>query len=68
MQVSFFNRGPHEPPMKMHFLDQVPAVGETVMLVEIEGRPMTKYRVEGVEWIPGHNAANVDIRPVTPFG
>jgi hypothetical protein len=49
-------------------MDQVPAVGETVMLVEIVGRAATKYRVQGVEWVPSHNAANVDIRPVTPFG
>ena len=68
MQVSFFNRGPHEPPMICVSMDQVPAVGETVSLVELPGRAPTKYRVEDVEWIPGHNAANVDIRPVTPFG
>lgn len=68
MRVSFYTKGPHEPPMIVHEMDQVPAKGETVILRESDRVVATKYRVEGVEWIPTHNAANVDLRAVTPFG
>lgn len=68
MHVSFFRDGPHEPPFVVHSMDQVPGKGDTVMLRTHYEQPLTRYRVEGVEWVPGACAANVDVREVTPFG
>lgn len=66
--VSFFANGPDEPPLVAQSMDQIPRIGDTVLLRAHYAETLNKYKVEDVEWVPSADTVYLEVRPVTSFG